>query len=175
MAGFLRDVQAVVFVRKDRLLKTLANLDIALEGRYAHRAAMVRLGEIFRPGPRNWRDHVLTTMGFPCPQAAAGLMAVLCLPDPAAEIRGQCLMEDVTHDAGRRGAAGNVLRARCGDLSGANGDARAGIKSWYEVQMDAIGASDTPLAVWLQKNHMEAWAAGLDAALAPAFALTQSD
>ncbi|MFH1530913.1 MAG: hypothetical protein ABIK09_09300 [Pseudomonadota bacterium] len=175
MSGLLRDVQAVVFVKKDRLLKTLVELETALDGRYAHRAAMVRLGELLRPGPRNWRGHVLTTLGFPCPRGAAGLMAVLCLPDPDAEIMGQCLMEGVVHDTGRRGAAGRILQARCGELDAVGGDPRAGIRGWYGAQLAVIQASDAPLAVWVRAFRLEAWTAGLDAALAPAFALTQPD
>lgn len=175
MSVFLRDVQAVVFVKKDRLLKTLDTLDTALDGRYAHRAALVRVGELFRPGPRSWRDHVLTSMGFPCRAAASALMGVLCIPDPDAEVRGQCLMTNVVHDGQRRGAAGNILRAKCGQLDADGGDPRVGITAWYATQLSVLQASETPLALWLKAHHLEAWTTGLDAALAPVFALTQSD
>ena len=175
MAGFLRDIQAVVFVRKDRLIQTLADLETVFEGRYASRSALVRLGEVFRPGPRIWRDHVLITLGFPCPQAVSGLMAALCLLDPKAEIAGQCLLGEAKHDAGRRQAAGAILKARCGDLVGAGGDVQAGIRGWYVTQTETLRTADDPLAAWVRETRLETWAAGLDAVLMPAFALTQSD
>lgn len=176
MAGFLRDVQAVVFVKKDRLIQTLAALDTAVGVQGSHRAALVRLGEIFRPGPRTWRDHVLTTLGFPCPRAASGLMMVLCLPDPNAEVRGQCLMEGVAHNAERRAAAGGILGTRCDDLeAGTEGTPQAAVRAWYQAQIETIKATDAPLASWLREHIVDQWETGLDAALAPAFALTQSD
>ncbi len=175
MSGFLRDVQAVVFVKKDQLLRTLLKLDVALEGRYAYRAAAIRAGELLRPGPRTWRDHVIVSIGFPCPAAASGLMAVLCIPDPEAEIRGQCLMGEVEHSSERRGAAGNVMKLKCADLDADGGDPRTGVKGWYSKQLETLRTSDAWLAVWLEEQYLEGWTAGLDAALAPAFALTQSD
>ncbi len=175
MSGFLRDIQALVFVKKDQLMRTLLKLDLALEGRYAYRATVVRAGELFRPGPRTWRDHALVSMGFPCPAAASGLMATLCIPDPEAEIQGQCLMGEVDHPSERRAAAGNVLKLKCAGLDPEGGDPRTGIKGWYLGQITTLQASDAPLAIWLEEHYLEAWTAGLDAALAPAFALTQSD
>ncbi len=175
MSLFLQDVQAVVFVKKDRLLATLGTLDTALDGRYAPRAAMVRLGEILRPGTRTWRDHVLTTLGFPCPDASPGLMGVLCIPDPAAEMPGQCLMTNVVHDAKRRSAAGNVLKRRCSALDPDGGDPWVGITGWYAAQLSVLEGSDAPLGVWVKEHQLSAWTAALDATLAPAFALTQPD
>jgi len=177
MARLLRDVQAVVFVRKDRLIQTLAELDTAFGGRYAHLAAAVRIGELVRPGPRTWRDHVLSTLALPCPGAVGGLMAALCVPDPEAETPGPCLLEGVVHEARRREAAGEALRTRCKDLPAADGEPapQAAIRAWYRVQLETLRTADAPFAAWIRVHHLDAWEAGLDDALAPALALTQSD
>ena len=177
MAEFVHDLQALVFVKRDRLIATMARLEAATDGPDASRSAAVALGELLRSAPRTWRDHVLATLAFPCPGAVGGLMTALCVPDPDAEVRGQCLLEDVEHSASRRVAAAAALVARCdalGDVAG-EGQPMAGIRAWYAARLATLQAADVPLAAWLREHRVEAWTAGLDAALAPAFALLQSD
>jgi len=177
MAEFVHDLQCLVFVKRDRLIATLARLEAAADGPDASRAAAVALGELLRSAPRTWRDHVLATLGVPCPGAVGGLMTALCIPDPDGEVRGQCLLDGVEHSAGRRVAAAAALMARCdalGDVEG-EGQPMTGIRAWYAARLATLQAADAPLAAWLREHYLEAWTAGLDAALAPALALLQSD
>lgn len=177
MAGFAHDLQALIFVKREQLIATLERLEAAPDGPDASRAAAVALGELLRPASRSWRDHVLSTLGIPCPAAVGGLMAALCVPDPEGEVRGQCLLEGVKHPAGRRVAAAAALMEHCdalGDVA-AEGQPMAGIRAWYVSRLATLQAADAPLAAWLREHRLETWTAGLDAALAPAFALLQSD
>ena len=177
MAVFVHDLQALVFVKRDSLIATMARLEAAPDGPDASRAAAVALGELLRPASRTWRDHVLGSLGIPCPKAVGGLMTALCIPDPDGEIRGQCLLEGVEHSADRRAAAAAALVARCDALGDVKdgGQPMAGIRAWYAARLAILQAADVPLAAWLREHRVEAWTAGLEAALAPAFALLQSD
>ncbi|MBM4371186.1 MAG: hypothetical protein FJ098_06005 [Deltaproteobacteria bacterium] len=175
MDAFLASLQALVFVKRDVLARDLRRLEEELGGRYADQAAAVLAGELFRPGTRSWRDHVVGTLGLVCPRAVGGLVNALCVPDPASEVKGQCRLDVTSFSEERRAAAGRVLRARCDGLAAeGEGPPLAAIRGVYAARLERLRVSPSPLAAWLRGRCLEAWTAGLDAALAPAFALAEA-